>query len=260
MSVKNKVLDREAVSAREERILNGYVYFACQSLTKIRFGPKYSPMGLIAEFTVETPILQEALGAVPDMVAQIETIHVMPDQPSKGLIWVWGDDFQTFEQNLGSDPTVNGFKLVTETEEQRLYRITYTEEGEESITYSVLAEHDGSFLNTTGTHKGLEIRARFPDRDALAAYREACRERDVPFYLHTLYREERTAGDGRRNDPYGVTNPQREALVHALEMGYFAIPRQTTLEEVADELGISTQAVSQRLRRGQENMLRATLA
>jgi predicted DNA binding protein len=33
--------------------------------------------------------------------------------------------------------------------------------------------------------------------------------------------------------------------VQAFELGYFAVPKEATIEEVADELGVSLQAVSQ---------------
>lgn len=217
-------------------------------------------MSLIAEYTVETPLLQEALEGVPDMVLHTEAIHTTSEGDPKAILSAWGDDFRAFERHLDTDPTVEEYEPLSDIGDRRLYRITYTEKGKEYFTYQVLEEHNTVILDTTGTHEGLEVRARFQTRDALIAYREACRERDIPFSLHSLYPEEKILNDGGVKNPYGVTDAQREALIHALEMGYFAIPRQTTLEEIADELGISIQAVSQRLRRGQENIFRATIS
>lgn len=216
-------------------------------------------MSLIASFTIETPILQEALDAVPDMVLQTETIHTMSDNTPKGLVWAWGDDFRTFERNLDTDPTVGEYEHLTDVGDQRLYSITHTEGAKDVYTYPVLKEYDSTILDTRGTHEGLEMKVRFPGREALMAYRETCDENGVPFHLHRLYREEEITGDGGRNDPYGLTGPQQEVLRQALELGYFAIPRQTTQEEIADKLGISVQAVSTRLRRGQRNLLRNTV-
>ena len=45
----------------------------------------------------------------------------------------------------------------------------------------------------------------------------------------------------------------------ALEAGYFEVPKQAGIEEIADELDITPQAMSQRLRRGHENLLKNTL-
>jgi predicted DNA binding protein len=54
---------------------------------------------------------------------------------------------------------------------------------------------------------------------------------------------------------YGLTTAQREALVLAVESGYYDIPRTCTTVEVAEELGISDQAVTERLRRAIVNLV-----
>jgi predicted DNA binding protein len=46
----------------------------------------------------------------------------------------------------------------------------------------------------------------------------------------------------------------------AVEEGYFATPKETSLSALADRLGISQQALSTRIRRGNERVLQATLA
>ncbi|MDX1748149.1 MAG: helix-turn-helix domain-containing protein, partial [Halobacteriales archaeon] len=43
---------------------------------------------------------------------------------------------------------------------------------------------------------------------------------------------------------------QREALTLALDEGYFDVPRRINLITIADRLGISDSAASQRIRRG----------
>jgi predicted DNA binding protein len=56
-----------------------------------------------------------------------------------------------------------------------------------------------------------------------------------------------------------LTDTQQEALVLAYERGYFESPRQVTLEELGEELGISQQAVGSRLRGGIKHILGSTL-
>lgn len=216
-------------------------------------------MSLIAEITIQTPLLGAALARVPDLNLRTESIHLLGDDTAKGLVWAWGDDFDSFERGLDDDPTVEEHVRLAAVDDRRLYRITYTEAGRKDLTYPTLAEYDCSILQTTGSYDGLELRIRFPSRDALVAYREACRERDIPFHLESLFWEEQVAGDGGRITTYGVTDRQREALVRAFEMGYFDVPRRTTLDEVADEFDITNQAVSTRLRRGLQNLLKHTL-
>lgn len=52
-----------------------------------------------------------------------------------------------------------------------------------------------------------------------------------------------------------LTFHQQEVLSQALQMGYFEEPRQTTTDEIADELDISPSAVSKHLRRIQSSVL-----
>lgn len=58
----------------------------------------------------------------------------------------------------------------------------------------------------------------------------------------------------------GLTPTQRRTLDAALREGYFEVPREVTLGELAAELGITDQAVSARLRRGLGKLVARELA
>lgn len=216
-------------------------------------------MSLIAEYRLHTPFLLDALESTPEMMVQIETLHTDSAGPSKVIFWAWGDDFRTFEQRMDADSTIRAYERLTELDGQCLYRVIPSEEGEEVFTYRVMTEHDIISLDEIGNYEGLTIRARFPGRDALSAYQNFCREKGLTFQLRNLYPETQHVADGERHGPQGLTPPQREVLQVCLEQGYFAIPRQITLEEIADELDVSVQAVSTRLRRALETLLENTL-
>jgi predicted DNA binding protein len=58
--------------------------------------------------------------------------------------------------------------------------------------------------------------------------------------------------DGWENpllSPRALPNEQHEILALAVERGYFERPRETTLDELADRLGIPRSTASYRLRR-----------
>jgi len=57
-----------------------------------------------------------------------------------------------------------------------------------------------------------------------------------------------------------LTDIQRETLTAALEAGYFAVPRTATLQDLADEFGVSDTAISQRIRRGVARLLTTELS
>ena len=58
-----------------------------------------------------------------------------------------------------------------------------------------------------------------------------------------------------RVDLSSLTDKQREAAELAIEMGYYKRPREASLEEIADELDISQQALSQRLGAVEEKLI-----
>lgn len=52
-----------------------------------------------------------------------------------------------------------------------------------------------------------------------------------------------------------LTDRQQEVLQTAVELGYYQIPRQTTHQEIADELGCSKSVVGQHLRRVESSLV-----
>lgn len=53
-----------------------------------------------------------------------------------------------------------------------------------------------------------------------------------------------------------LTAQERSVLLAALDSGYFAVPRHTTLTEVADEVGLGDKETLAHLHRGLETVLR----
>lgn len=58
---------------------------------------------------------------------------------------------------------------------------------------------------------------------------------------------------------WDLTEPQTEALLAALEAGYFEVPKESTADEVAETLSISKSAFLERLRRGQSALVSQAL-
>ena len=201
-------------------------------------------MTLVAELRLDSPILRASLSAVPEMRLTYLQETVRDGAGMRLFFRAEGDDFEAFEAGMAEDPTVAEYARLTDTPERRLYRITATEAAAERSTYPEAVKLDAPILDATGTTEGWLIRIEFPGRDALCAYRSACEERDVSFEVRRLYGSDSDGGDATR-----LTPVQREVLEAALERGYFEIPRRVSLNDLGEELDISGQAVSERLRR-----------
>jgi predicted DNA binding protein len=91
---------------------------------------------------------------------------------------------------------------------------------------------------------------RFRNHARVSEFKTLCDRDDVTVSLQSIDHEiEDSTPDGP------LTPAQRETLELAVERGYFSIPRDATLSELADELGVSDQATSERIRRGVQALL-----
>lgn len=199
---------------------------------------------LIVEFRLDSPILQKALSLAPETTVTYEELYSADN--TRFLFWVEGKDLATFEESLAVDPTVTNPVLLTETETHRLYRVTFTDFGETAATSAFWRDLDISTLDVTGSIEGWDMRVRMPDRDVLRQYRDICEKRDLQFQLHSIYEDTRAVNKA----DVELTNRQKETLIVARDLGYFKIPRQASLSDLADHCGISSQAASERIRRG----------
>lgn len=104
------------------------------------------------------------------------------------------------------------------------------------------------------SHEGRwSLRVLYPDRDDFAATMNFCEAEGLTFDVDVI-REM----DGEPTGRYGLTERQYETLTTAVERGYCAIPREIA-EELADDLGVSHQALSELLRRGHQALIEDTL-
>lgn len=209
-------------------------------------------MGLLAEYEVGSSEL--ALGptmeALPGAEIQVDSVYALdPDRPI-GFYWIEADDREELEAALERDRTVESFERVETVEEATLYRLV-ANETTVVATYREWVSLGGQLLRCHGSDERWDVAMRFPDRERFGEYHELLADEDVEFELHRL--SDGATPDREIADP--LTGRQREALEIAYEAGFFDVPRRATLSELAAELEISDQAVSERLRRGQTRLL-----
>jgi len=199
---------------------------------------------LIAEYWTDTELLKGALERAPEMTLRDEEMYYV-DDTAKFLFWAKDGDFEAFEAGLDADSTVADSKRIADAKNRQLYRITVTEKGYEATTFDLWQEYDIVLLELEGTVRGWTVRMRFPDQKAFDRNRRTIREHGRPFDLLKLYDE--VTGDTLE---HGVSEQQAQALVTAYRNGYFEVPRDTSQARLAEQLDISAQAFSERLRRG----------
>ncbi|MDY6819020.1 MAG: helix-turn-helix domain-containing protein [Halobacteriales archaeon] len=206
---------------------------------------------IITEFRADHPLLREALAAVPGMRITWEREIPIDDERSRVLLWAEGDDFAAFEAAIEEDPTATAPERVVRFDDKRLYQLTIKNEGNETTLQPTLIEQGAVIQQLSATHQGWECRFTFPSREEFAAFQEVCARQDVDVTLDRIYvREAPSLPSGA-----GLTAAQREILLAALEAGYFEIPRDASLADVGEVVGISGNAASERLRRGMRTLV-----
>ncbi len=205
------------------------------------------------EFTI--PPAAFPLGSVfenlPGVTVELERLI-----PHETLIvpyfWVRGAETEDIEAEFDPHAGVSDIRLVDSVGDEYLMRAEWDEEYNGLL--SALSEAEVTVLSGVGTDDGWRFEVRADTREALATFRTAHYEPHVPIDIAMI-----NALLPTRGESYALTETQREALVLAYERGYFDSPREASLEAIADELGITQQSLSSRLRRGHRRLIRATL-
>lgn len=212
-------------------------------------------MSVIA--TIEVPAVDFALGATlgtsSGMEIRLERIVPLGDT-FVPYLWVSNEAVGEIETEFRESPDVASIESVDEVDDVALVRVEWAE-GTDGFL-DALGRANATVLEGVGEGDSWRFQLRFPDHDRLTEFYHACVDDDIDVDLESVH-------DPRslRVDPAEVelTDLQRETLRLALEEGYFDVPRRTNLVDLADEIGVSDTAVSQRLRRGTAALLAATL-
>jgi predicted DNA binding protein len=212
-------------------------------------------VSLIAVAEIEHPKLA-LTPTIRSTAASIRVVSHTATDPETGMFFflVESDDFDGFEAALADDPTVEEWLLVADAATTRIYRLQHTADTE--LISPAAIEKGGLMLEAESTARGWSVRMQFPDRETLGALWEYCDDRDIDFSLENVYTLGEFSVDA---DGAGLTEAQRDALVTAYEAGYFEEPRGTSLQALAEELGISPTAVGGRIRRGVSRLIERTL-
>lgn len=211
-------------------------------------------MSVVVEFTVESE--QFTLGGVLSESGpmQIELERIVPTGDMiMPFVWATGEDHGAFEEAVRDRPRVRELRVLDTIGDRGLYRIEWEDAPTDLI--EAIAESDSVVLEAYGNADWV-FRLRFPDHDRLSRFHNAVIEQGIPIHIERTYTLTEEIEHGYRFD---LSQEQREALVLALRRGYFETPSEVSLDELAEELDITRQALSNRIRRGNRNVLSKVL-
>ncbi|TYL39515.1 bacterio-opsin activator [Natronococcus pandeyae] len=210
-------------------------------------------MGFVLEARLshQDLVLMPTIEAVSGVTVRYEyTVSAAED--TSLFVSVFGSEYEAVEQAMEADHTVSNPNRIVTFPNRAIYRVTM-----ESALDPIpprCAEEGLFVFKITSDKQGWIVRIYLPDRGALVTFRESCQEREISFRVRQL--QESNSND---DATYFLTEQQHEILLLAYYAGYYDIPRRVSQGDLADQLGISTSAVSQRLRRAVAELVSATL-
>jgi len=205
------------------------------------------------EFTV--PADEFPLGTVFENLSDVTVVleRLIPHETvTIPYFWVRGTESEDIEGAFDPHAGVTDVRLVDSVDDEYLMRAEWKQEYDGVL--SALSETNVTVLSGVGTVDGWRFEVRGNTPDSIPEFRTRAQKEGLPIDVVTVHRLLPIQGEG-----YELTETQREALVLAYEQGYFDTPRECSLEEIAEELGITQQSLSSRLRRGHRRLIGETL-
>ncbi|ELZ27044.1 bacterio-opsin activator HTH domain-containing protein [Halogeometricum pallidum JCM 14848] len=220
-------------------------------------------MGLVAEFGISCPALPlvDVAAAVPEAMLVLDLQFNHGNRPLF-LATVTGASQRVVEDALTEAYDVGEWTFIGVADETYRYQIVPALSFEAQLGGQIddlsgleaLATADAVIERIEVEPTGWRQMGWFASRDAFSEFSSFWqRHSEFSLYRLTVDGEAESPGDG-------LTDRQHEALRVAFELGYFEIPRRTSLQQIATELDISASSVSERLRRAQTKLIHETVA
>ena len=197
--------------------------------------------------------LSEALDRLGDCYLRVEET-AFTDADNYLHAWISYDDSAALEDALAADQSVESYSLVTDGDDERLYRLEIQDRM--LLPRQVIHNLEGEIMGAYACEGEWTLEVRFPDREDVSKTSDLFDR----FGIDVTYESITDLDLDSESLPASLTDRQREVLAMAIDEGYYDIPRQATLEELAQELDVSHQALSECLRRAQRQLAKNQLS
>lgn len=206
-----------------------------------------------ATLPAEQFALHETLQQHPDVTFDIlrlvadGTDRVMP------FLWAGGAEAGALLESLEADSSTENVELLAEFDEETLFRMEWM--AHIRLILYVLLEENATIVDAEGHHTAWRFRILFPEHESVSTTHDFCEEYDIDLEFERIYQ---LSGSFRRGQ-YGLSEAQYETLQEGYRRGYYEIPREIELQELADVLDVSHQSLSEQFRRGHRKLVANTL-
>lgn len=196
------------------------------------------------------------LGRILEMNVEttVELMSMVPlGETAVPLFTVYDHDNPGYEEKVKHHPSVNDVRIMSEHDGETVFALEWNVHRD--IFFQGLQETQAHIISATGTRDTWEFELRFPDHASLSNFQQFCLDGHIELEVGRIYNPTRP-GTGPW---FGLSETQRLTLTRAVQGGYYSIPRQMSTKDLAEEFGISDQAVTERLRRAIISLVENTL-
>jgi hypothetical protein len=196
--------------------------------------------------------LSHSLQTLPELMFEVERVVSSGEDALMPLLWARGADMDRVQETLAEDPTTDQVKLLGDFGDEWLFRMEWVRHID--LMIQMLVNSEATVLDAVGHENRWRIRVLYPRRSLFSKTHDFCEAHGLTFDVNAI-RELEAEPAGR----YGLTKDQYDVLATATSKGYFEVPRNVTLQELAEDFDVSHQAVSERLRRAVNALVEDTL-
>lgn len=195
--------------------------------------------------------LGATVASVPGVAMEVEQFANDADGARRPLVWIQAESFDDVDDALAGDPTVAEHSAVSEVGDRRLYELAWTDP--EGSVFATLGEFGGHPRSAVLSGDEWAIEVLFPTREQLSRMYDSRANDGIGMTVDSIYELSDST------PVQALTDSQRRTLESALSGGYYEIPRETSLTDLSDEIGVSHQALSERLRRAHKHLVSTAL-
>lgn len=212
-------------------------------------------METVIDATIPTDrfVLEDTLKAVPDV--EVEFVRLAIHSSSCAVPYVRASTSQPdrLDTALQEDPSTERVRCLSGGDGRRLYSVDWTKRAARRI--EGFAESGGAVRSLRGTSDRWVVQALFSDRASASETFQTWRDEEISPSLSCIGKNPHGSETPRELSPV-----QYDTIERAFQTDYYEIPRGTTLGALATELGVSHQALSERLRRGHSHLVERLLS
>lgn len=196
--------------------------------------------------------LHETLHQYPSAEFDILRLANGTDQ-SMSYIWITGDGLEGLFEAIANDSSTERVEVITRLEIEYLVRLKWNTRVQ--LVFSILLE-EGMIMELNLKDGIWRFRILVSDRASVSKTTDLCSEYGIDLEVNRISPLSSAVRRGRN----GLSDTQFDTILRAYHEGFYCVPRGTTCQDLAADLGISHQALSERLRRGHATLIENTLS